>query len=212
MVTSGRPSRGPLRRFMLSPLQSNWRVYLSPEPPTRPGQPALPQDAIAFISTCMDETLYTLGSRLGSDGLPSHRLGAGSQHTRARVGDTDQVETLLVNEGGSAPDLRCRVSLGTQAPDSMPAEFAGLGTPEQALAYLVEQNRAVRAHRALGLISESHIDIPIPLSSVRAATVLELESAWLAPLIEGCTAWAFFVPSVPFASLGETLRRLPAET
>ena len=203
---------GPLRRFMLSPLQSNWRVYLSPEPPTRPGQPALPQDAIAFISTCMDSTLYTLGSRLGSDGLPSHRLGAGSQHTRARVGDTDQVETLLVNEGGSAPDLRCRVSLGTQAPDSMPAEFAGLGTPEQALAYLVEQNRAVRAHRALGLISESHIDIPIPLSSVRAATVLELESAWLAPLIEGCTAWAFFVPSVPFASLGETLRRLPAET
>ena len=75
---------GPLRRVMLSPIQSNWRVYLSPEPPAHPDRPALPRDAIAFISTALDSTLYTLGSRLGSDGLPSHRLGAGSHHVRER--------------------------------------------------------------------------------------------------------------------------------
>ena len=160
----------------------------------------------------MDSTLYTLGSRLGSDGLPSHRLGAGSQHTRTRASEgEEQVVTLLLSNGGSAPDLRCRVTLGAGAPREATAEFAAIGSTQQALAYLVEQNRAVRAHRALGLVSESHIDIPIPLESVRAADVTPLESEWLAPLIEGCTPWAFFVPSAPFASVGETLRPLPPQ-
>lgn len=202
---------GPLRRFMLSPVQSNWRVYLSPELPTRSGQPALARDAIAFVSTAMDSTVYTLGSRLGSDGLPSHRLGAGSHHTQVHGEDGRvSVETVLLNGGGSAPDLRCRVLVADAAPMETPDEFTSLGSASRALAYLIAQNRAVRSHRAVGLVSESHIDIPIPLDSVRAATVLEVESEWLAPLVLGCTPWAFFVASVPFASLGETVRPLPS--
>ncbi len=58
---------GKLRRWLPSPLQSNWRVYLDA---TKQGA-----GAVYFLKTCFNSSVHVIGSRLMSDGLPSHKSG-----------------------------------------------------------------------------------------------------------------------------------------
>jgi hypothetical protein len=182
---------GPLRRLCPSPIQSNWRLYVEPESPGRG------RDAIYFVKTVLDMASYVLGGRLASDGLPAH-LARRIEHRR----DGAAIVTDIDPGYGSAPDLRSLVRETESR--TLPAAFAAcFGSWAGAVRYLVEQNRAVSVHTAHGRILESRISIPISVASVLPAAVERAESRWLASIVEGCEPFAFVVPRVAFAALGE---------
>lgn len=187
---------GPLRRLLPSPQQSNWRLYLAPSGPE--GE----QDAVYFLTNVLDSRIYTVGSRLLSDGLPAH-LAAHMKHE-----STGGVwATLIVPGQGSAPDLASEVRVGSSPPTAaaLPATFrAHFADATQAIEYLVTQSRALDIHRWHGAVRQSKIHIPIDLSKVRRADVLRFESRWLATLVEDAPCFAFYVPSVRFEALGES--------
>src|SRR5207244_983171 len=55
---------GPLRRLLPSPVQSNWRIYVSdPRTQTR---------GVYFVTTCISLTPHALAARILSEGMPMH--------------------------------------------------------------------------------------------------------------------------------------------
>lgn len=183
---------GPLRKFLPSPCQSNWRIYVEPE------NPSAKRDAIYFFKTTISDWPHALGSRLLSDGLPSH-LSQSFTHTR----EGDRVITQMAPGLGSAPDLQSDVTCNT--PRELPEDFKEFFPSwNDAVEYLVEQNRGVNVLQGMGEVLESRIDIPIEVAQVEAARVEKFESQWLKELTEGCEVFAFVVPSVPFRALGES--------
>ncbi|MDF1665129.1 MAG: DUF2071 domain-containing protein [Planctomycetota bacterium] len=183
---------GPLRKFLPSPCQSNWRIYVEPE------NPQAKRDAIYFFKTTISGSPHAIGSRLMSDGLPSH-LSDSFTHIR----EQDRVVTQMTPGHGSAPDLHSEVLCKTPAvlPDDFKEFFASWN---DAVGYLVEQNRGVNVLSGMGEVLESRIDIPIEVSKVEPAQVKKYESQWLKELTAGCEVFAFVVPSVPFRALGES--------
>jgi len=188
---------GPVRRLLPSPWQSNWRLYLAPEE----GHPS--QDAVYFLTNALSSSLYVLGSRLFSDGLPAHRAAV------LRHESIDGVWTTTIDPGsGSGPDLSSEVRVDlTSPPGDLPEPFGEqFASAHEAVAYLVSQSRALNLHRWNGRVRESRIHVPIDPARVRAAEVLRVESHWLSPLVEGCPCFAFYVPALCFEALGETDR------
>lgn len=183
---------GPLRKFLPSPCQSNWRIYVEPE------NPHAKRDAIYFFKTTISEWPHAVGSRLMSDGLPSH-LSQSFTHVR----DDKRVTTQMAGGSGSAPDLHSEVVCidSGELPNDFKAYFSSWN---DAVQYLVEQNRGVNVLQGMGEVLESRIDIPIVVSKVEAAHVEKFESRWLKQLTEGCEVFAFVVPSVSFRALGES--------
>ena len=174
---------GPLRSLLPSPHQSNWRLYLEDA------------GAIYLLGTCLDSAAHVLGSRLLSDGLPAHL----ATMVHARAGR--RIETRIDPHGGSAPDLH---SIVDESERVLPAEFAAhFHSWDEAVRFLVEQDRAVRVLPALGGTVESLICIPIPLTAVVPARVVQCESLLLADIVEGCESLGFIVPRMDFRALGE---------
>jgi hypothetical protein len=70
----GPSALGGLRKLFPSPLQSNWRLYLEQAPAGAP-----PGRTVLFLKNVMNSLVYSLGTRLFSDALPTH-LAAGFVH------------------------------------------------------------------------------------------------------------------------------------
>lgn len=137
-------------------------------------------DAIYFLHTLLSSPVHAVGARLFSDGLPgvwdrraAHRRD-GERLTIA-TGTPDMKAVVVENRGPLHPDAR----------------------------YLIEQNGAVSTDRVWGVTRKSGIDIPIDLTTVRAAVVETVVSGALADIVKGCECFAFVVPAVPFAALGD---------
>ncbi len=138
-------------------------------------------DAIFFLHTLLSSPIHALGARVFSDGLPGVWDKAAAHR---RDGGRITLQT-------GTPDLRAEV---VEEPD----------TPLHADArYLIEQNGAVSSDPVWGVTRKSRIDIPIDLGTVRHARVANLHSDALASIIEGCECFAFVVPAVAFAALGD---------
>jgi hypothetical protein len=177
---------------MPSPCQSNWRLYVEPE------SEVAPRDAIYFFKTCLDNSLMVLASRLMSDGLPSQRP------RKLKHDHLDNRYRLLIDPGrGSAPDLQCTVEVHDE--HNLPAALRDhFPNWEQAVRYLVEQNRGVNVFPAHGFIRESRIEIPISVDSVLPATLEgAIDSRFLEEIVDGCEPFAFVVPQVGFKAMGE---------
>lgn len=184
---------GPLREALPSPVQSNWRLYVEPPDEHAPAK----RDAIYFFSTSLGSAPHVLGSRLMADGLPAH-LPLSLRHAR----DGQRVTTTLDPGEGSAADLSATVIEGDD--ETLPGAFARcFASWDDAVGYLVEQNRAVGVVERHAAVIESRIDIPIAVADVRPARVEALTSRYLAAIVEGCEPLAFVVPAVPFRALGE---------
>jgi len=177
---------GPLRRILPSPTQSNWRLYTLPENETAS------RDAIYFFKTMIDSGLHVLGSRLFSDGLPSHlplTLGHDQQDGR--------YETRIESGGGSAPDLHAAVVACESR--ALPSDLAQhFESWEAAVQYLIEQNRGVGVVASQGKVYESPIAIPLDVNDIIPAEVEFIQSDYLAELTEGCPPFAFIAPKVSF--------------
>lgn len=188
---------GPLRWLLPSPTQSNWRFYVLPE------NKQAARDGIYFFKTMLSQPLYTFGSRLLSDGLPSHWAPTLIHECVRRPGH-DMLWTVIEAGRSNAPDLRAelRTVEARVLPESWSRAFESW---EQAVQYLIEQNRGLNVHPHIGQVIESRISIPITLADIKAAECSSaVESEWLKDVIMACDCFAFVVPSLTFRALGES--------
>lgn len=193
---------GPLRQGCPSPLQSNWRFYLSEKPDASYPHLATAQQAgvVLFVKNILNSTLYTIGSRLMSDGLPSH-LAQSFQHTHS-----DNTYMTVITAGhGSAPELFAVCK--KQEKKVLPAEFQQWFSDwDSALHYLCPQHSAIAYVDHIDRIAHAGIELPIDVTQAQSLDVQQLKI----PLLEREGAdpsepFAFVIPSVNLQVLWERL-------
>ena len=185
---------GRLRRLFPSPLQSNWRFYVSAVDGLSRA------NTVLFVRNVFDSILYALGSRLFSDTLPSHYAMRMSQ-TRTAGGYSAVIEGGV----GSAPELAHDTILSNAR--ELPQSFARFfNSWHQAVAILASQSAAITEVSSIHRLAEATIDLPIVIDEV-----LPAESASYTPgkLLRDLGAdtppFCFIVPAVRFRVLSERL-------
>lgn len=141
---------GPLRRRMPSPLQSNWRIYVT--------DPRTGRQGVYFITTAITSLPHALGARILSEGLPMHLV-------KGELAFREGAYHLALEPGvGSGPDARGRLrpADGWRADGPWRACFA---SPEEMLAYAVPQDRAFSVQPWYGRVTRQEIDLGIPLTA-----------------------------------------------
>lgn len=180
-----------LRRWLPSPLQSNWRLYLDDAPGV--------QGAVLFIDNVMDSLAHVVAARLFSDALPAH-LASVFEHRRV----DDGYDTRIESGSGSAPDLHCRVDDASvrALPDDWarwfpdwPAAVAALSLRECAVVRMVDRDGQVVAG----------IELPVDVERAVALTARagSFRSRALQPLVGDAVPFCFAVRKVPFKVLSE---------
>ncbi len=204
----GPPFLGPLRRFFPSPNQTNWRLYV------QPANSRAAQDSIYFFSTALDSTPHVVGSRLGSDGLPAHRVKT-IEHTRCNEpsptgGSVQTIRTVVDPGRGRGPRLRATVT-ETQAKALNPVWAERFEDWDLAVSYLVEQNASVVVDQGAGVVRESVITIPVQMRHIRPAMVTELNPSGIPACLlpdpaDLPSVLAFVLPEVTLDSVREGVR------
>lgn len=183
----------PLKRLFPSPLQSNWRLYLSPEnPQTR-------EQSVLFLKNIMSSPVFTLATRLASDAMLTH-LPRNFKH-----GVTgDEYFTNIVPGNGSSPDLQstCSKTPKFELPKALISKF---GSKEKLLKYLCQQDYAFTEADDINGICKSQIDLSIDINQVIPLKVNDFKSNWLADITDGSQPFAFAIPAVHFSVLNETI-------
>ncbi len=205
---------GPFRKVFPSPNQTNWRLYVQPD------DSRTAQDSIYFFSTALDSTPHVLGSRLGSDGLPAHRVKT-IEHTRTgELGPTNKsnpingpmqtIRTVIDPGRGSGPRLLA-TTVESQAKALSPAWAERFTNWDSAVSYLVEQNASVVVDQGAGVVRESLITIPVQMGQVRPARVTELKASGIPACLlpnaaDLSSVLAFVLPEVTLDSIREGVR------
>ena len=196
---------GPLRRFMPSPLQSNWRLYLA-----EPLSDAPPIPTVAFVYNVMDSLAHVAGTRLFSDALPSHWPASFD----FRVTPDEAIVNIAPGDG-SAPRMAARAARAGDAVLSPPWSGMFNGWSD-AIVRLASQHAAVvevpTAEGAPGRSALATIDLPVDVASVQPL-VLDthtLDCPLLQRLNADPEALCFLLPSVRFSALSERLLRASA--
>lgn len=189
---------GPLRSAFPSPLQSNWRLYLSEAPPQAPESAG---KTVLFIQNILSSLLYVVGARTFSDALPAHLP---AQFVHARVGDSYRTEIL--SGVGSSPSLTATVRLSPS--QALPSAFQSLyATWSQAIEDLALQDAAVVEVQGHTRLAFAEIDLPIELSRVLPAELVP--ESFSCPFLEALAPvdrpLCFVVPQVRFKVRSEQL-------
>jgi hypothetical protein len=179
---------GPLRRWLPSPVHSNWRIHVR--------DPRTGQRGIYFVTNAIDSAPHALAARLLSEGMPMHVL------RRADVGPTG---VLLDPGSGTAPDAEAVLR---PAPNrSLPASWRPcFASYDDFLRYCVPQDRALSAQPWHRWTTRQEIRLGIPIEScdplegaVRSRAAAALGAAG-EPVV-------FRVPGVRFRFEGEAQDR-----
>jgi hypothetical protein len=187
---------GPMRRIFPSPLQSNWRFYVS----NVHGRP-VQQPTVLFVRNAFDSTLYAIGTRLGSDALPSdatsmfvHRRSGRSIETKLQFGESCTELAHTVNESSE----KC-----------LPAAFtAFFRSWDEAVNFLTRQDAAIVQPPDLDNLARADIALPIDPSHVRPVEVARWSGgSFLDALGIHEDPFCFLVPDVRFRVLREQLLR-----
>ncbi|MCI3878302.1 DUF2071 domain-containing protein [Acinetobacter higginsii] len=182
---------GKLRQFMPSPRQSNWRFYLNDSQPK----------TVIFEQVVVDQALYVLGGRLASDVMPA-QYASTFQHQR---------EEYLIHTEMSVDErysLKSDVQMikEKQLPDAWQRLFCSW---EDAVEFLVDQDHAwAEWVDQPTRMSQGDIQMPVQFQQIQAAEILSLEAPQLLQqfgLDEDAEAFAFVVPALDFAVLGEQI-------
>jgi hypothetical protein len=149
---------GPLRRLAPSPIQSNWRIYVTD---LRTGKAG-----VYFLTTCISSTLHALGGRTLCEGVPMQvpRRGELARDSSGTI------RMLLDPGGGSCPDVRAELSpIATQPwlPESWRECFASY---REFLQYCVPQDRALSSQPWHRHVTRQEIDLGIALDSCEPLT------------------------------------------
>lgn len=143
---------GPLRRWLPSPVQTNWRIHVR-DPRTR-------HEGIYFLTNAITSLVPALGARMLTEGMPMHVLGRGEM---ARSAD-GEVRVTLDPGVGSAPDAELRL-LPSRAPELTGAWRECWADFHAFLAYCVPQDRAMSSQPLRHRISRQEIHLGIPLDA-----------------------------------------------
>lgn len=186
---------GNVRRLFPSPLQSNWRLYVTHVH----GKP-VQQNTVLFLKNVFSTTFYAMGSRLFSDVLPSH-LAADFQHecldghysTRIRAGN------------GSAPEFEGHLYPAEEK--ALKPEFKNFFAGWQnALKTICLQDEALCALEHSSNLASAGIELPIDLDMVQALKVQRVSvGAYLQALGVIGDPFCFAVSEVKFKVLWERL-------
>ncbi|WPB58865.1 hypothetical protein [Xylophilus sp. GOD-11R] len=191
---------GPLRRFMPSPLQSNWRLYLAE---AMPG--GTPVATVAFVHNVMDSLLHVAATRVFSDALPSHwprtfEFSVGATEAKVRIEPGT----------GSAPALGLRFERHAET-ELTAAWQQWFGNWREAVDQLATQHAAVlevpTGPGGIRRVAEATISLPVDVSAVEPMKLVDAET--FCPLLEMLHArtesLCFLLPRVRFAALSEKL-------
>jgi hypothetical protein len=192
---------GSLRRFMPSPVQTNWRVHVK--------DPVAGHVGITFVTNAISHTVPALAARLMTEGMPMHVL-RDADVTRAEDG---ALRVRLDPGDGSAPDAELELR-----PSARPPELRGAWAEcwpdfRSFLAYCVPQDRAMSSQPLRGRVSRQEIDLGIPLD---ACVPLEgtVRSRAAAAIVGDGDPLCFHVARVAFSFSTELhdRRKTPGET
>ncbi|MDR5740411.1 MULTISPECIES: DUF2071 domain-containing protein [unclassified Caballeronia] len=187
---------GPLRRLFPSPLQSNWRFYVSTFEGANDAAPT-----VLFVKNIFDNRLYLAATRMLSDALPSH-LAARFEH---RVVGRRSM-TRIDSGRGSAPDFACGAQLTVSR--ALPEQFETFfDSWRRAVEFLGLQDGALAHVDDCSRIAHARIDLPIDIDSVRP---MEPSGDVIGgDFLQGIGAkgrpFCFLVPGVKFRVLSERL-------
>lgn len=191
---------GPLRRFFPSPLQSNWRLYVSEIDGVAVARPT-----VLFLHNIFDSALYALATRLMSDSLPSHLAAAFRHHHR-----DGRYETRIDGGSGSAPSFDLVAHATADLGD--PGELGRFAENPAALARLLcLQDAAVCPLGDGGALAEGEIDLPIDPGAIVPLDPVRYRPGALLRHI-GCqdAPFCFAVPGVRFDVVSEHILPPPA--
>ncbi len=188
---------GPLRTLFASPLQSNWRLYVA-----RVQGVAVREPTVYFVMNMMSQLLYTVGSRLFSDALPSHQPRA-FVHRR----DNDCYLTRIEAGMGSAVDFACTATPADTR--TLPEHFQrSFGTWQAAADFICRQDVAIVENPQTWRLAMARIDLPVAFDALVPLRATEIANPWLELLGATEAPLCFALPRVAFRVLAETL--LPA--
>lgn len=183
---------GPFRRFLPSPLQSNWRFYV-----TCIDQAPVPQPTVLFVRNFFDSALYAIGTRVGSDALPSELPKLFTYSTdgalRCQLIDADD-------------ELQLEASATTTEGKTLPSAFVDVFSSwDDAVSTLTQQDAAVVQPPDLDNLAHARISLPIDVASIKPAHADVTCGRWLARLGITGDPFAFIVPAVKFQVLSENM-------
>ena len=176
---------GPLRKLAPSPIQSNWRIYVT--------DPRTKHRGIHFTTNAITSTPYAIGARLFSEGIAMHLLAHGNVQR-----DSGGTVDLLLDPGtGSAPDLRATLHPASVG-DPLPSPFQDcFQTYAEFLAYCVPQDRAITPQPWYGRVARQEIVLGIPLDQCEPLAG-EVESKAVREIVGSADPICFRVPMVTF--------------
>ncbi|HEX6779725.1 MAG TPA: DUF2071 domain-containing protein, partial [Ktedonobacterales bacterium] len=197
---------GPLRKLLPPPVQTNWRVYVS--------DPRTGKRGIYFFSNAISSTLYALGARLFSEGMPMHALARGELHAEgdgcfhlhldpgagsapaATSAGGNWVPALSAAPRALVPDAEAILCLRGERPTSGPWS-ACFESYEAMLACCVPQDRALSYQPWYSRVTRQEITLGIPLE---ACEPLEGDvcSRFAQALVGDAAPFCFRVASVYF--------------
>ena len=143
---------GPLRRFLPSPVQSNWRIYVR--------DPRTGKEGVYFFTNAIDWTPHALAARMLSEGMPMH-----VPKEAVVFAAKDGSFTVRLEAGrGTAPDLEATLQPTDERtlPEPWSECFADY---RPMLAYTVPQDRALSAQMWYRRITRQEINLGIPLEA-----------------------------------------------
>ena len=190
---------GPFRRLFLSPLQSNWRLYLKSAPPN-----VAQGSTVLFLKNSMSSHLYALGTRVFSDVLATH-LPRKFNHKKKDSG----FETSIFPGKGSAPELKCFVKASDEK--TIDKEFSELfDSWEEIVDFLSFQDAAVSYTDRDSIFAFSQIELPIDTSTIQPMKLQSEE--FLCPMLDELEpigeSLCYRIPKVRFLATSETLIEL----
>jgi hypothetical protein len=186
---------GPLRRLFPSPIQSNWRLYVS--------DPQTGQHGVYFLTNAVAGLPQSLGARLISEGMPMHVPRSAEVR---QTSDGAWVVTLDPGDG-SAPDLAANLRPCTTRPDSGPWASAFASYAEM-LAYAVPQDRALTVQPWHAWVTRQEIRLGIPLDDCQPLAG-DVSSRMVRTLVGDAEPFSFIAPGVYFRFDAERHDRWP---
>ena len=176
-----------------SPMQSNWRFYLS----------GLNGDkssgSVLFIKNIMSNLLFTIGTRISSDAMLTHYPA-----TFKHGSESGRFITEITPGLGSSPDLLMESVQGDQL--ELPNELIEYFKSEEAvLEYLCMQEVAYTEASDVKGLCKAEIELPINTNTVIPLKIESISSSYLSEITGDSKPFAFLVPKVHFGIISEAI-------
>ncbi|WP_286862399.1 DUF2071 domain-containing protein [Sphingobacterium sp. UBA7625] len=181
---------GPAKLYHLkslygSPLQSNWRLYISQT------QKQFKVPTVLFLANVMSSQIYCIGSRLFSSMMYTHQPLA-FQHNHIGV----QTHTKIIPGRSNAPDLE--VVCHPCDHWNIPSQFLHLSKDiNQLLNKIIIQDQALTPLDN-GLFRQANIALKFDPKDIRPLKIDFFKSETLADIVQHEKCFAFEIPAVSF--------------